>query len=237
MWLAKRMENANPPHKTYYQPSTHVRRQVNFEAKPANATPISVIQEATEEKRCYKCREPWFPRHKKVCKMVHKNQVQALQVGQPKASEIIYIIEESDSEEEEVEPTQKPLKLLISMHALHGKSRSKHTFTLNIMIGNTPTLALVDTGSTTTFMSHACAQQAKCQLSPAKRMKVIVANGEELWTESTAYECGYTIQGTSFVSDFRFLQLQGYDIILGADWIYHHSPVTLDYKKMILQIT
>jgi hypothetical protein len=24
---------------------------------------------------------------------------------------------------------------------------------------------------------------------------------------------------------------------LGADWLYHFSPVTLDYKKMTLQVT
>jgi hypothetical protein len=33
------------------------------------------------------------------------------------------------------------------------------------------------------------------------------------------------------------LQLKGYDVILGADWIYHQSPVTLDYKRMTLKAT
>jgi hypothetical protein len=39
------------------------------------------------------------------------------------------------------------------------------------------------------------------------------------------------------MSDFRILNLNGYDIILGADWVHQHSPITLDYKKMTLQIT
>jgi hypothetical protein len=51
------------------------------------------------------------------------------------------------------------------------------------------------------------------------------------------FQLKYTIQGIPFTSDFNILQLKGYDAILGADWLYNFSPVTLDYKKMTLQVT
>ena len=70
MWLARRIEQANPQRRSYTPNQYPVRRQVNFEAaKPANATPTSVIQQATIKNLCYKCKQPWFPGHKRVWKM------------------------------------------------------------------------------------------------------------------------------------------------------------------------
>jgi hypothetical protein len=68
MWLARRMEPAVPHRKTYNNPQFPVKRQVQFDAKPANAAPAIVIQ-AKIQGLCYKCKEPWFPGHKKVCKL------------------------------------------------------------------------------------------------------------------------------------------------------------------------
>ena len=73
---------------------------MQFDSKPANATPPEVIQESTIKGLCYKCKEPWFPGHKKVCKLATKNQVQAMQAAQAETTDIIYVVEESDSEEE-----------------------------------------------------------------------------------------------------------------------------------------
>lgn len=123
------------------------------------------------------------------------------------------------------------------MHALFGLKTRKYTFTLSILIGQHRATALVDTGSTTTFMTPAFATNAACPLFPSPKLKVTVANGATLWTEFTCHQCKYNIQGTPFTSNFRILQLKGYDIILGADWIYQHSPVTLDYKRMLLKAT
>lgn len=75
MWLARRIEQANPPRKQYSASSYPIRRQVTFDnAKPANATPATVIQQATVKGLCYKCKEPWFPGHKKVCKLTQKTK-------------------------------------------------------------------------------------------------------------------------------------------------------------------
>jgi hypothetical protein len=204
-------------------------------AKLANAVPATVIQDATVKGLCYKCKEPWFPSHKKVCKLANKNQIQALPAAQAETQDIIYIHEDSDNEGEETE--HPPPELQLSMHKLCSLKHSKHTFTLTPTVGSHSGIALVDSRSTTTFMTPQFAAVTNCLLSPSPRMRVIVANGEKLWTEFTCHACPYTIQGVPFLSDFKILQLTGYDVILGADWIHHCSPVTLDYKRMTLTTT
>lgn len=89
---------------------------------------------------CYKCREPWFPGHKKVCKLANKNQILALQAAQADTKELVYITEESDSEEETEQ--QQPLQL--SMHALNGIKSTKSAFTLSVTVGDCIATALVD---------------------------------------------------------------------------------------------
>ena len=56
-------------------------------------------------------------------------------------------------------------------------------------------------------------------------------------TESACLSYPYSIQNHHFSSDFRLLEVKGYDIILGADWIFLHSPVGLDLKTRELSIT
>ena len=235
MWLARRIEQANPLRKQYIPNQPTVRRQITFDtAKPANATPASVIQEATVRGICYKCKEPWFPGHKRVCKMAQKNQIQALQTAPTEGVNIIYITE--DDTDEETESPDNPA-LQISMHAVMGIHSPKYTFTLSVHIGDKIATALVDSGSTATFMTPSFAQMANCTVVPSTRLKVVVADGGILYTEFSCLHCAYNIQGVPFSSDFRILPLKGYDLILGADWIFHHSPVELNYKKMTLKAT
>jgi hypothetical protein len=43
--------------------------------------------------------------------------------------------------------------------------------------------------------------------------------------------CSYSIQSHQIQSTFRVLELHGYDIILGCDWLYEYSPVGLNLKS------
>jgi hypothetical protein len=42
--------------------------------------------------------------------------------------------------------------------------------------------------------------------------------------------CQYTTQGHHFTSDFRVLELEGYGLILGCDWIFEFSLVSPNLK-------
>ena len=244
MWFARRMEKSlpppSPPNPKPYYPTA--RRQVAYEqhkpqtSSPANSITPAAIQQAKEQRLCFKCRENWFLGHKKVCKMSNAAQIHAMQ-GQPdEKPEIIYVHEYDDDDSDEADEQQADPKLLISRHALQGKKTSKNTFTLQILVGGIKALALVDTGSTTTFITPECAAKAQFEMHPTKRQKVQVANGETVWTEFICHKAPYSIQGTAFSSDFRVFKLQGYDVILGADWIFEHSPVELNLKTLTLKV-
>lgn len=65
---------------------------------------------------------------------------------------------------------------------------------------------------------------------------VRVANGSILNTGTVCSQVPYSIHNVSFISDFRLLDLKGFDIIFGCDWIYQHSPITIDLKTRAFTI-
>ena len=60
--------------------------------------------------------------------------------------------------------------------------------------------------------------------------------GGKLASDFACFKTEYSIQGHNFSSDFRVLKLCGYDMILGAVWMYTHSPVTFDLPERELII-
>jgi hypothetical protein len=104
------------------------------------------------------------------------------------------------------------------------------------MIGKCIVVALVDTGNSGTFIDTKFALIAGCKVSTARTMNVIVANGAELKGKASCTDCQYTVQGYKFKNDFRLLQLKGYDIILGTDWMLTHKPLKWDFRTQALKI-
>jgi hypothetical protein len=68
-------------------------------------------------------------------------------------------------------------------------------------------------------------------------IQIATAHGQVVLSSTACLKCPYTIQGYLFLYDFRLFDLKGYDIILGADWIYAHSPVGLDLGRREFSIT
>ena len=111
-----------------------------------------------------------------------------------------------------------------------GGTSSATTFTLNLQFGNKFAIALVDSGSEISFINAKFDVKHNFQMSPTPPLQVAAANGTNMLSETACLACPYSIQEHAFSSDFKILEVHGYDIILGADWIYNHSPVGLDLK-------
>lgn len=241
VWYARRMEKATPPVATKpYIPQP--KRQVVFEqTTPATTAPVqnrnAIIQQAKQNQVCYKCREPWVPGHRQVCKMSQRAQIQALQAQDTDNSEIIYVTDFDDPDLEQTEPPPDNTVLQVSMHAAMGIGAAKNTFILSVTVGNTIVTALVDSGTTSTFVSPEMAAKLPMAPIPNPKIKVLVASGEVLWSEFTSHDCPYDIQGNKFCDTFRVLQLKGYDMILGVDWLRKYSPIQMDFIKMEMKIT
>lgn len=143
------------------------------------------------------------------------------------------VLEETEHTPEEID--QEEL-MYVSQNAMQGATRPD-TFSVIIQINGRRAVGLVDSGSPSTFMDQEYAIRNNCPLVSTDSKKVVVAGGGELKSEVQVPDILYQIQGETFSNKFNLIPLKGYDIILGADWIYKYSPITLDLKKRELGIT
>lgn len=107
-------------------------------------------------------------------------------------------------------------ELHISVHAISGTSSGISTFTLKVKIGKTNVIALVDSGSTTTFITPAAALRAQCEISNHVQVRVAIANGSVLTSDSQCLECPYEIQGGSFIPISGYWISNGMTLYLGV---------------------
>jgi Retroviral aspartyl protease len=61
-------------------------------------------------------------------------------------------------------------------------------------------------------------------------MVVMVSNGAQMVTYSKCDSLIFSIQGTEFCNDLRLLPIQGYDIILGLDWLSQWGDMRINWK-------
>jgi predicted aspartyl protease len=123
----------------------------------------------------------------------------------------------------------------IYVQAVRGHP-SRNTFTVPVLIAGKLATALVDTGSTHTFMDLKFSTKINCSTTSNAMEKVIVAGGGELLTGAHVPSISYMIQGHTFSNEFKILPLKGYDIVLGGDWLLTHSPVKFDYVAKHIKI-
>lgn len=144
---------------------------------------------------CYNCPEKFSREHLKLCTM---KGIYLLQVGDAP--------ENATSDED----------ITVSMCTLIGV----HTFTmlqLITVIGETSFDALVDSGSTHSFIDVAAADRLGLSLEPRPSLTVGVANGEHVPSTGICKAVDVTIGHESFTIDLYVLNIGAYSLILGYD--------------------
>lgn len=106
----------------------------------------------------------------------------------------------------------------LSMHAING-SLGSGTLKLKGRLRNMPILILLDTGSTTTFLSSRLVEELSMDVVPITGMKISLANGSKVTYDQMCYEIPWEMGGSTFKFDFRVLDLGTYDLMLGTDWM------------------
>jgi hypothetical protein len=99
-----------------------------------------------------------------------------------------------------------PHLLMLSSHAAQG-SYSAATFSLLVTIGGRKGIALVDSGSTNTFMGYSFASKAQCPIISTVSRKVKVAGGGHLESAAIVTPTTYFIQNNEFQNEFKLLPL------------------------------
>lgn len=82
---------------------------------------------------------------------------------------------------------------------------------------------LIDSGSSSTFISSTTAASLKCKVTSTDPIQV--------------QEFTWWTQGHTFSTDARVFDLPYYDLVLGMDWLETHSPMWIHWKRKLLRFT
>lgn len=104
-------------------------------------------------------------------------------------------------------------------------------FQLAGMVQNQHVTFLVDSGSTFSFLHQRYASQLDSVVPLSSTSRVKVADGAVLLCSAGLSQCEWDCDGHLFWSDFKLLALEGFDGILGIDWLARHSPMHVDWNQ------
>ena len=97
-------------------------------------------------------------------------------------------------------------------------------------------IILVDSGSSHSFLSSRLATGLPNLKPLLKPMTVRVADGGSILCSAELRCAEWTVQGHSFHSTLRILQLGSYDMIVGMDWLEAFSPMRVDWQHKWMNI-
>lgn len=176
---------------------------------------------------CFKCGEKYFRGHQ--CKI----EVQML-LGQEEEGDDI--IEPNMAQELTGESVMLAEEAIVSMHATSSNPQIS-TMRFKGQIGTASVFALIDSGSIHSLVNPAVLKGQSCQIVETHTMIVMVANGERIVTNSKCEALSFSIQEQEFTSELRLLQVKGYDVILGLDWLSQLGPIQIDWRKKWLEFS
>jgi hypothetical protein len=177
---------------------------------------------------CYKCGLQYSRDHK-CSETVQLHLVEELwQMAQVPETEIGYA---SPMEEDEHELNV----LMLSQAAVEG-SDTPRTMKFVGHIAGMDILALLDSGSSHSFISSVVADNMTGVTSVLQPLRVQVANGSQLSCNHQIVNASWSISGVSFSSTLKVLPLSTYDLIVGMDWLEKHSPMLIHWSQKWLSI-
>ncbi|WVZ76347.1 LOW QUALITY PROTEIN: hypothetical protein U9M48_024329 [Paspalum notatum var. saurae] len=169
------------------------------------------MAEKRRKGECYFCTEQFGPDHK--C-----------------ATKGVFLLELDDGTTEE-EVTHE---LGISLHALTGISTAK-TMQLRVRLGDGDLLALVDSASTHTFIHDDVARRLGLHVTPRLGLSVKVANGDRVASPGFCSNTMLIIQAEEFHTSCYVLALDGFDLVLGVQWLATLEPIVWDFAALTME--
>jgi hypothetical protein len=124
-------------------------------------------------------------------------------------------------------------ELGISLHALTFIDVA-NTMQLHVHIKGRTLVALVDTGSTHTFIRDDMLPQLDLILTPKNDLTVKVGNGEQVTSGGVCRVADLKINTEHFSGHLYALSLDGFDIILGVQWLRTLGPILWDFNVLTM---
>jgi hypothetical protein len=178
---------------------------------------------------CFVFGEKYDAGHDAKCKRKGPMQLNTLSVEDLSLELSEEVLQQLDQEDQ---LGDEPCKL--SLQAISG-TESMQSIRLQALVKDQAFLLLVDTGSSATFINSAFVQQVGLPSISCPAVKVKVANGQELVSDSMIPAVEWWCNGHSFSTDMRILELGSYDAILGFDWLQNYDPMIYHWKQKALE--
>lgn len=225
--LARLYDARNASQRKIIQPnntSSQVTAPVGTD-QPDSRSPSTVrrmsqaeLKERREKGLCYNCNEKFVPGHR--CKKLFLIEA-CNEVGD---GDVVMDVESfggADNSE-------------ISLHVISGINSSK-TMRVQGQIGNTFPIVLLDSGSTHNFISECLAIKLMLQSDLGQHVKVKLASGEKLVSRGRC--TGVSIKLSNFFTkaDFYILPLDGYEVVMGTQWLCTLGEIIWDFSKLIMR--
>jgi hypothetical protein len=121
---------------------------------------------------------------------------------------------------------------LMHIHAnVNQATAPEKSIVLQCCIQDKSVTFLLDSGSNNSFLSATLAEQMGNMVPLSTPRRVKVAGGGILQCTHFIPQCTWSCGSTEFCSSFKILPLQGYDGILGMDWLSSHSPQIVEWNQ------
>ena len=194
-------------------------------SRPPSSTPTIQRLSPTEMKEhrdkglCFNCDEKFAPGHR--CKNLFL--IEGCWPEEDSGEEIGDIKEKEDNDE-----------LEISLHAMAGSS-TPQTMQIHGVINQQSLVVLINSGSTHNFIEERLAEKLGLTYNMEERFNVKVACGERISCKGRCIGVQVRIQGVTLDIDFYLLPLEGYKVVLGAQWLRTLGMIEWDFSKLLMR--
>lgn len=134
------------------------------------------------------------------------------------------------------ENSHAELHNLLLSQAARGGSPATKTMKFYGSIQGINILILLDSGSSHTFISSSVAAQLQGCTTVNTSLPVQIANGSRLICALELVQAEWFMNDYQFQSTLKVLPLLCYDIIVGMDWLEHHSPMLVHWADKWLTV-
>jgi hypothetical protein len=136
----------------------------------------------------------------------------------------------------DITPPSDPAKVepVISLNSLTGFS-TPQTLKLIGYIKHQKVIILVDSGSTQNFIHRCIAQETHCYIHAMNNFQIMIANGGSMKCGGNCENVHLQIGDYHLKSHMFAIDMDGCDIVLGADWLRTLGPILMDFKALTMK--
>ncbi|WJZ85545.1 hypothetical protein VitviT2T_005072 [Vitis vinifera] len=177
------------------------------------------MKERRDKGRCFNCDEKFALGHR--CKKLFL--IEGCWPEEDSGDGIGDIEEKEDNDE-----------LEISLHAMAG-SPAPQTMQIHGVINQQSLIVLIDSGSTHNFIEERLAEKLGLTCNREERFNVKVACSERISCKGRCIGVQVRIQGVTLDINFYLLPLEGYEVVLGAQWLRTLGMIEWDFSKLLMR--